>query len=109
MYHYESDKKDILASLRNENGACRVLFSTISFGIGVNIPNILTVIHYGPSTAVDDYIQEARRAGQDKKLSHAIIYNYPYSMMGHVSKSMEYVRLDKGCRRKFLLNSSQVN
>ena len=36
-------------------------------------------------------------------MSHAILYKYPYSMMGHVSKSMEYVRLDKGCRRKFLL------
>lgn len=107
MYHSkidESDKKDILMSLKNENGVCRVLFSTIAFGMGVDIPNIRTVIHYGPSTDIDDYLQEAGRAGRDKKLSHAILYKYPYSMMGHVSKSMkEYVRLDKGCRRKFLL------
>ena len=50
MYHSkvdESDKKDILTSLRNENGVCRVLFSTIAFGMGVDIPNIRTVIHCG--------------------------------------------------------------
>lgn len=106
MYHSkvdESDKKDILTSLRNENGVCRVLFSIIAFGMGVDIPNIRTVIRYGPSTDVDDYVQEAGRTGRDKKLSHAILYKYTYSMMGHVSKSMEYVRLDKGCRRNFLL------
>ena len=107
MYHSkidESDKMDILTSLRNEKGVCRVLFSTIAFGMGVDIPNIRTIIHYGPSSDVDDYVQEAGRAGRDKKFSHAIIYKYPYSMVGHVSKLMkEYVHLDKGCRRKFLM------
>ena len=107
MYHSkidESDKKDILTSLRNENGVCRVLFSTIAFEMGVDNPKIRTVIYYGPSSAINDYVQEAGRAGQDKKLSHAILYKYPYSMIGHMSKSMkEYVRLDNGCRRKFLL------
>ena len=107
MYHSkidESDKEEILKSLKNEHGVCRVLFSTIAFGMGVDIPNIRFVIHYGPSTDVDDYVQEAGRAGRDKKLSHAILYKYPYAMVGHVSKTMkEYVRLDTGCRRKFLL------
>ena len=43
MYHSkisESDKKGILTSLKNEKGVCRVLFSTIAFGMGVDVPNI---------------------------------------------------------------------
>ena len=72
--------------------------------MGVNVSNIRYVIHYGPS-ADDDYVQEAGRAGRDNTLSYAIIYRYPYELMGHASKTMKaYVRLDKGCRRNFLLN-----
>ena len=107
MYHCKIDKVDeteILKSLRNEHGVCRVLFSTIAFGMDVDISNIRIVIHYGPSTDVDDYVQEAGRAGRDKKLSHAILYKYPYTMLEHASKAMkDYVRLDKGCRRDFLV------
>ena len=47
--------------------------------MGVDVPNIRTVIHYGPSSDTDDYVQEAERAGRD---SHAILYKYPYSMVG---------------------------
>ena len=115
MYHSKiekSDKRKILLSLRDEDGVCRVLFSTIAFGMGVNISNIRYVIHYGPSTDIDDYVQEAGRAGRDNNLSFAILYKYPYALMGRMSKTMKaYVRLDEGCRRKFLLNefSSEIN
>ena len=40
MYHSKIDEEQILASLRDENGVCRVLLSTIAFGMGVNISNI---------------------------------------------------------------------
>ena len=68
MYHSkidESDKIDIITSLENEKGVCRVLFSTITFGMGVDIPNIRTIIHYGPCSDVDDYVQETGRVGRD--------------------------------------------
>ena len=65
MYQSKIDESDknILTSLKNEKGVCRVLFSTIAFGMGVDIPNIRTVIHCGPSSDTDDYVQEAGRAG----------------------------------------------
>ena len=107
MYHSKIDvydKEQILKSLRDEKGVCRVLFSTIAFGMGVNISNIRYVIHYGPSNDVDDYVQEAGRAGRDNLLSHAILYKYPYCLLGHASKTMKaYVKLENGCRRRFLL------
>lgn len=37
-------------------------------------------------------------------LSHAILYKYPACLLGHASKSMKaYVKLDSGCRRRFLV------
>ena len=32
-------------------------------GMGVHIPSICTLIHYVPSTDVDNYVQEAGRVG----------------------------------------------
>lgn len=112
MYHSkieEAEKKKILHSLRDEGGVCRVLFSTIAFGMGVNISNIRYVIHYGPSTAIDDYVQEAGRARRDNNLSFAILDKYPCVLMGCMSKSMEaYVNLDEGCQRQLLLSESST-
>ena len=53
----EGDKVKIMASMKVSFGMCRVLFSTITFRMGVDIANIQTVIHYGPSSSdIDDYI-----------------------------------------------------
>lgn len=51
MYHAridDSDKGEILSSLKDPNGKCRLLFCTVAFGMGVNIPDIRYIIHYGP-------------------------------------------------------------
>ena len=49
MYHAridDSDKGEILSSLKDPNGKCRLLFCTVAFGMGVNIPDIRYIIHY---------------------------------------------------------------
>lgn len=43
MFHSrvdEDDNKKILLSMKDPSGICRVLFSTIAFGMGVDIPDI---------------------------------------------------------------------
>ncbi len=108
MFHAridDNDKKAILKSLVATEGTCRVVFCTIAFGMGVDVPNVRTIIHYGPSTDVDDYFQESGRAGRDGKPSEAIIFQYPGCLLGHVTNKMkEYCKLstDK-CRRVELL------
>ena len=108
MYHArvaEVDKKQILESMVNPDGNCRVLFCTTAFGMGIDVPNIRTVIHFGPPADVDDYFQESGRAGRDGIGSNAILYYYPGCLIGHVSQNMkEYCRLEDRCRRKELLN-----
>ena len=108
MYHArvdEEDKKAILSAFQPADGTCRILFSTIAFGMGVDIPDVRTVIHYGHSGDVESYFQESGRAGRDGKESRAILCVYPGSLLGHVDKSMKaYCTLEEGkCRREELL------
>ena len=46
------------------NGDFRTICATISFGLGINIPNIKLVIHYNCPKNLDSYIQETGRAGR---------------------------------------------
>ena len=72
MYHVKvdtSDKRQILQSFRSQHGTTRVLFSTIAFGMGVDISDVCLVIRYGPLSDVDEYFQESgeRRTGWSPK------------------------------------------
>ena len=109
MYHSrigEDEKQQIVLSILNPHGTCRVLFSTTGFGMGVDVPNIRTVIHYGPPADMDNYFQECGRARCDGLESNAILYPYPGCLIGHVSNNMkQYCTLENTCRRKALLQN----
>ena len=48
MYHArvaDDDKGLIMESMMKPSGNCRILFCTTAFGMGVDVPNIRTVIH----------------------------------------------------------------
>ena len=103
MFHAKltkSDKDILLDSFTKSDGNCRVIFATIAFGMGVNIPDIHTIIQIGPSSSVDSYVQESGRAGRDGQQSHAIILLYPGALRGNVGKGMKaYCREPQVCRR----------
>lgn len=51
------------------SGKCRVIVATNAFGMGVDIPDISTVIHYGLPKDVDSYCQEIGRAARSPDIN----------------------------------------
>lgn len=65
------DQAGILARFRRTKNA--ILVATSALGIGMDIPNIRTVIHIGWPYSLLDYAQETSRAGRDGQPSEAIL------------------------------------
>jgi len=68
-YHGKMDKKE-----KSENqdafirGEATIMVATSAFGMGVDKKDVGMVIHYEISDSLENYIQEAGRAGRDEKI-----------------------------------------
>ncbi|TYQ17768.1 UNVERIFIED_CONTAM: ATP-dependent DNA helicase RecQ [Acetivibrio alkalicellulosi] len=69
-YHGKMDKKE-----KTENqdafikGQVQIMVATSAFGMGVDKKDVGLVIHYEISDSLENYIQEAGRAGRDESIS----------------------------------------
>ena len=77
-YHaelYESERIRITEEFRKISSTIRCLVSTVAFGMGMDIPDIRYVLHWGQSDSVVQQWQEVGRAGRDGASAIAITYH----------------------------------
>lgn len=55
----------------------QVMVSTNAFGMGIDKPDVRTVIHLDLPSGIEAYVQEAGRAGRDGKNAEAILFLKP--------------------------------
>lgn len=73
-YHAGLDFK-VKESRQNEwqSGIVRVMVATNAFGMGIDKPDVRVVIHYDFPPSLEEYYQEAGRAGRDSLHSYAVL------------------------------------
>ena len=96
-------KRKIIASFTHPDG---LVLATVAFGMGLDSPNVRTVIHWGPPEDLESYVQETSRGGHDNMLSHAILYYNRRDIAANSHASDEVRRYCENmseCRRALLM------
>lgn len=66
-----------LVQSRFINGELKVIAATNAFGMGIDKPDVRLVIHADIPGSLENYLQEAGRAGRDREQAHCVLLYTP--------------------------------
>ena len=117
MFHTNTpqhNKEVVLRSMTQPEGIVRIVFATVALGMGVNLRDTNTTIHYGAPQTIDDYFQESGRAGRSGDDARSIVYWKPSDCPlrkelkcirdNEVAAVRRYLENTTVCRRQWLLD-----
>lgn len=67
-----------------------IMVATKAFGMGIDKPNIRFTYHINTPSSIESYVQEAGRAGRDKKVSISTIF-YNRQLFINTDKKLTYI------------------
>ena len=98
-----NDVKDqIVKSFCDPCGMLRVVICTVAFGMGLDCPNVSHIVHWGPSTDLEGYVQETGRGGRDGQLCDCTILYHKSDRRNTVKVMLDYCENEHNCRRQEL-------
>ncbi|XP_062567361.1 uncharacterized protein LOC134229631 [Saccostrea cucullata] len=107
MYHHSTapkNKKIIIETFPKQDSTIRVIIATTAFGMGVNIPDVRVVVHWGAPHTFQSYMQQSGRAGRDGLQSLSVIYYHPTDISKTATdENCKTFCTTQSCRRKFLV------
>jgi ATP-dependent DNA helicase RecQ len=75
LYHADlSNREKGQAAELFAKGSIKILVCTVAFGMGVDVGNVSTVLHWGTPGSLEQYVQEIGRAGRTG--SHAVCHMF---------------------------------
>jgi len=88
---FEGHKKQVLTSFMTAGSKLRIVAATTAFSMGIDCPDILNVVHHGPPTNIEQYVQETGRAGRNGTPATALLLvNKPGKLLGKAMTRVLY-------------------
>ena len=112
MYHANTSLHNKEVVQRSPDGVVRIVFATVTLGMGVNLKSVNTTWHYGAPASLDDYLQESGRGGLSGEQAKSIIFWKPadaplykeFSIANAETTAVRhYLDITSECRRLQLL------
>ncbi|XP_062620640.1 uncharacterized protein LOC134282227 [Saccostrea cucullata] len=107
MFHANTDpisKERILNEFTKPSGNVQVLISTVAFGMGINIPDVDIVVHWGLPTSCLSYWQEVGRCARDGRAGQAVCYGFKRSVSKCEEEMKDLMKLELCVRVSMLKN-----